>query len=81
MLEQMEKDNLQPIKSFMEKVIQLYDMIKCRHGLMLVGPAGVGKSTTYKVLSKAITKYAEEAESKEIPVEVFVLNPKAVTMA
>ena len=34
----------------MEKIIQLYDMIKCRHGLMLVGPANSGKTTTYRVL-------------------------------
>lgn len=34
-------------------------MIKCRHGMMLVGTANSGKTTTYKVLAKSITKVAE----------------------
>ena len=51
--------NLQKQKPFLEKIIQLYDMIKCRHGMMLVGPADSGKTTTYKVLAKSITKVVE----------------------
>lgn len=32
-----QRSNLQPLESFMIKVIQLYEMIVVRHGLMLVG--------------------------------------------
>ena len=39
----------------MQKIIQLYDMIKCRHGLMIVGPADSGKTTMYQVLSQTLT--------------------------
>jgi len=33
-------------------------MIKCRHGLMIVGPADSGKTTTYRVLSEALSMVA-----------------------
>lgn len=67
----------------MEKIIQLYDMIKCRHGLMLVGPANSGKTTTYRTLSDALNLVAKEAPSTfiEKEVETYVINPKSITLA
>ena len=48
LFEQMEKScielNLQPIEAFTQKMTQLYDTTLVRHGLMLVGPTGGGKS-------------------------------------
>ena len=44
------KVNLQSTKPFVEKVLQLYDTIQVRHGLMLVGPTGGGKTSNYSVL-------------------------------
>ena len=43
------------VQGFIDKVIQLYDTIQVRHGLMLVGPTGGGKTSTEKVLSSAMT--------------------------
>jgi dynein heavy chain len=44
------KLNLQPVYNFINKVQQLYDTIQVRHGLMIVGPTGGGKSSNWKVL-------------------------------
>lgn len=84
----MKKRNLQAKRNFMDKIIQLYDMIKCRHGLMIVGPADSGKTTTYNVLKEAITKVAIEAAKttqesttpKEKEVQTYVINPKSITL-
>lgn len=50
-----QKENLQTAEIFMTKIIQLYDTIQVRHGLMIVGPTGGGKTCNWKVLSKAIS--------------------------
>ena len=65
----------------MQMIIQLYDMIKCRHGLMIVGPAGSGKTTTYRVLADTITLVSSVAPSfEEKEVETYVINPKSITL-
>ena len=38
------------------QVIQLYEMIVVRHGLMLVGPTGGGKSSNLHVLEETLTQ-------------------------
>ena len=35
-------------------MIQLYNTLQVRHGVMLVGPAGGGKTTTRQILKRAI---------------------------
>lgn len=44
---------MMPTEPFVNKVFQLYDTTVVRHGLMLVGPTGGGKTTCYKVLADA----------------------------
>jgi dynein heavy chain len=53
-----------------------------RHGVMLVGLTGTGKSTCCKVLGKALTQLHTEGfqDPWYRPVHIDVLNPKSVTM-
>jgi dynein heavy chain len=43
--------NLQSEQAYLDKVIQLYDTCTVRHGLMLVGPTGGGKTSNYRTLA------------------------------
>jgi dynein heavy chain len=46
---------LQPVPSFLDKVVQLYETMLVRHGLMLVGATMAGKTCCYRVLALAMT--------------------------
>ena len=52
--ENMAKDKLQVVPWFMEKIIQIYDMILVRHGLMIVGDPIGGKTSALMTLGKAL---------------------------
>lgn len=73
-----ERMNLQPEQSFIDKIFQLYDTTKVRHGLMIVGPTGGGKTSNYKVLQGAITAIKHLPQYDEV--FVHILNPKSITM-
>ena len=75
------RKNLQVKDKFMEKIIQLYDMIKCRHGLMIVGPADSGKTTTYRALADALTLVHGSEKFDEKEVETYIINPKSITLS
>jgi len=75
-----QKQNLQSTESFVQKVLQLYDTIQVRHGLMLVGPTGGGKTCNYKVLQDAMSMLAREKKGDFAKVETHILNPKSITM-
>jgi len=72
--------NVQSVKPFVEKVLQLYDTIQVRHGLMIVGPTGGGKTSNYKVLQTAMTSLAKANKGNFTKVHTHILNPKSITM-
>jgi dynein heavy chain len=86
MKESCAKMNLQPREEFLEKCMQLYQTTELRHGLMIVGPTGAGKTAMYQVLADALTTLAEEEAAAKVAHPAFmkvathVLNPKAITM-
>nr|XP_015207526.1 PREDICTED: dynein heavy chain 3, axonemal-like [Lepisosteus oculatus] len=72
---------LQPQAWFITKIIQIYELMLVRHGFILVGGAGGGKSSALRVLAGVLGRLAEQGLLGELPVEVFTLNPKAISMA
>ncbi|CBZ56170.1 Dynein heavy chain 1, axonemal, related [Neospora caninum Liverpool] len=72
------ESNLQAVPSFLEKLGQLYDTVQVRHGLMLVGPTGGGKTTTYRLLARAMTALRGTEDFQNV--HIHALNPKALTL-
>ena len=67
------KRNLECHDSFMEKVLQLYQIQKLAHGVMMVGPSGCGKSAAWRILFEAL--YMVD----KIKGEYYLIDPKAIT--
>ena len=72
--------NLQPIDNFVDKALQLFDTIQVRHGLMIVGPTGGGKTEKYRMLAKTISALKTPDDERFQEVKIDILNPKSITM-
>jgi dynein heavy chain len=75
-----EKMNLQMVPAFLEKVLQIYEMMLVRHGFMVVGKALSGKTCAYKVLQNALSDINKVSPNQEAKVIIQCLNPKSITM-
>lgn len=75
-------DNLQAPNWLIEKILQIYEMILVRHGLMIVGGTMAGKTTAWKTLAAVLKSiHADEATANvEMNVAYRILNPKSVTI-
>ena len=65
---------LQPHTTWINKCIQLYETSLVRHGIMVVGPAGSGKSSAVDCLAAALTELGQKTV-------VWRMNPKSITAA
>ncbi|CAF0812221.1 unnamed protein product [Brachionus calyciflorus] len=74
------KLNLQMNEFFIEKIIQVYEMMLVRHGFMIVGPFMGGKSSCFKVLSGALADLEAAGLMNEHRAQYKVINPKSITM-
>ncbi|XP_052808511.1 dynein axonemal heavy chain 1-like isoform X3 [Mya arenaria] len=77
------KLGIKDVEGFINKCIQLFETTVVRHGLMLVGPTGSGKTKCYEVLKAAQTALTGEmspAGFQFVPTHTYVLNPKSITM-
>ncbi|XP_069874839.1 dynein axonemal heavy chain 12 isoform X1 [Dipodomys merriami] len=72
--------NLQPVKFFIEKMIQTYEMMIVRHGFMLVGEPYAGKTKVLHVLADTLTRMNERGYGEEEKVIYRTVNPKSITM-
>ncbi|KAL8445805.1 hypothetical protein Emed_005361 [Eimeria media] len=89
--EMLQQQRLQAPPSFVEKALQLYETQLIRHGILLVGAPGVGKTTLLSCLSGVISRiqqthesapqaqdHAEDRIEGEPACEVLRVNPKAL---
>ena len=72
------QNNLQAVDAFTGKCIQLYETTTVRHGLMLVGPAGGGKTQVMKILAEALSEC--NGIENFVTTRRYIMNPKAITM-
>uniref|UniRef100_A0A286XH43 Dynein axonemal heavy chain 6 n=1 Tax=Cavia porcellus TaxID=10141 RepID=A0A286XH43_CAVPO len=78
----MNGQNLQPEICMVKKVIQFYETMLVRHGVMLVGPTGGGKTTVYRILAETLGNLQKLNLGNPFyqAVKTYVLNPKSITM-
>lgn len=67
---QMHKMNLTHHDYFIEKIIQLYEMVLVRHGLMVVGGPFSGKTSIMKVLAAALSELREAELMNEMTTHI-----------
>ena len=61
-----------PDDKWLQKILQLKQVLEMRHGVMAVGPSGVGKSSALRVLLDALEK------TDGTRGEMYVIDPKAM---
>ncbi|POM74931.1 Dynein heavy chain, partial [Phytophthora palmivora] len=70
---------LQPEEGFLKKLMEYEEVLKVRHSVMLIGPAGCGKSTIWHTLA-ACHNADDEGNALAKHLTVFEsVNPKAIT--
>ncbi|XP_054243607.1 dynein axonemal heavy chain 12 [Indicator indicator] len=74
------RQNVQPVKAFVEKMIQTYEMMIVRHGFMLVGEPFSGKTKILHVLADTLSLMKERDYGEEEKVIFRTVNPKSITM-
>ncbi|KXS09529.1 hypothetical protein M427DRAFT_128896 [Gonapodya prolifera JEL478] len=80
----MKEKNLIAVPAMIDRIVQLYDTMKIRHGVMLVGPTGGGKTTSYQILAEAMGRLKDRGLGQAgdfQKIKSYVLNPKCITMA
>lgn len=74
------RNNIQNVGIFKKKALQLYEMINCRHGVMIVGKTMAGKTICYQTLADTLTEVANQGSTEELPTSYYILNPKSVSI-
>ncbi|XP_028906396.1 dynein heavy chain 12, axonemal isoform X2 [Ornithorhynchus anatinus] len=74
------KHNIQPVKVFVDKMIQTYEMMIVRHGFMLVGEPFAGKTKVLHMLADTLNLMSVRGYGEEQKVIFRTVNPKSITM-
>ncbi|CAD2218708.1 Dynein heavy chain, N-terminal region 2/Hydrolytic ATP binding site of dynein motor region/AAA domain (dynein-related subfamily)/Dynein heavy chain AAA lid domain/P-loop containing dynein motor region/AAA+ lid domain/P-loop containing dynein motor region D4/Microtubule-binding stalk of dynein motor/ATP-binding dynein motor region containing protein, putative [Angomonas deanei] len=78
----MDKKKLVDVGAWVQKSIQFYETLIVRHGVMLVGWTGTGKTEIRESIASALISMCEAGSSNPVAQQVhqFKMNPKAVLM-
>ena len=81
-VEEVERCGLQATDGFVCKVLQLYDSIRIRHGVIIVGQPYAGKTRAIHTLAAALNRLADDKHNplNEHGVDLTTLNPKAISI-
>ena len=73
---------MQIVPAFLGKLIQMFDIFTIRFGATLVGPAGSGKTTIYRILANVMSSLRDQGSPNPLfqKVTYRILNPKSLTM-
>uniref|UniRef100_A0A1B0EXW2 AAA+ ATPase domain-containing protein n=1 Tax=Lutzomyia longipalpis TaxID=7200 RepID=A0A1B0EXW2_LUTLO len=74
--------NIQLTPWFKETILQIYETLLVRHGLVVVGEPMAGKTTAYQLLASALREIQRDPDAKnpEFGVNSRIINPKAISM-
>ena len=81
LIKECELNNVQPVDAWISKIIQIFDCKTARHGNMIVGKTGSGKTCAREMLMKAMSRLKQsEAHGEHFQhVEVYPINPLALS--
>jgi len=73
-------NNLQPVDAWISKIVQIFDCKSARHGNMIVGKTGSGKTRAREILIKAMSRLKQSGVQGDFQnVEVYPINPLALS--
>ena len=81
LIKECELNNVQPVDAWISKIIQIFDCKTARHGNMIVGKTGSGKTCAREILMKAMSRLKQSGAHGEHfqHVEVYPINPLALS--
>jgi dynein heavy chain len=72
---------LEERKEWKTKIIQLHETSLVRHGFMVVGAVGCGKTAIFNTLTEARSKVIDKITGAQTLYKIVKMNPKAITSA
>lgn len=78
----MDERKLMDEGQWVKKGIQFYETLIVRHGVMLVGVTGTGKTETRNCIASSLESMSADGSSNPMarPVHQFIMNPKSILM-
>lgn len=77
---QLEQRDLQASSWLTDKIMQIYDMLQLRTGIMLIGDSMTGKTTAWQMLAETLKELKNNKNTDLTEWEVFyrTINPKSI---